>query len=127
MTAAIAAAGLGPLLAELPEGLDTVIGSGARGISGGERARLGIARALLSERPVILLDEPVAHLDPPTAVAVVADVCRVAGTSIPPRTLIMVTHRDEGVGLFASHLALQSTRARRRPPTRPPGPTDRTP
>lgn len=106
ISAALTDAGLGSLLAELPDGLDTVLGWGGRGISGGQRTRLGIARALLSARPVILLDEPVAHLDPPTARAVVADLTRVAGTSAPPRTLVMVTHREEGVEAFQSRLSL---------------------
>ncbi|WP_404390833.1 thiol reductant ABC exporter subunit CydC [Humibacillus xanthopallidus] len=104
--AALADAGLASLTAELPAGLDTVLGSGGRGVSGGQRTRLGIARALLSGRPVVLLDEPVAHLDPPTARSVVADLTRVAGTSEPPRTLVMVTHRDEGVDLFQRTLSL---------------------
>ena len=104
--AALADAGLASLTAELPAGLDTVLGSGGRGVSGGQRTRLGIARALLSGRPVVLLDEPVAHLDPPTARSVVADLTRVAGTSEPPRTLVMVTHRDEGVDLFQRALSL---------------------
>ena len=104
--AALADAGLASLTAELPASLDTVLGSGGRGVSGGQRTRLGIARALLSGRPVVLLDEPVAHLDPPTARSVVADLTRVAGTSEPPRTLVMVTHRDEGVDLFQRSLSL---------------------
>jgi thiol reductant ABC exporter CydC subunit len=104
--AALRDAGLASLTAELPAGLDSVLGSGGRGLSGGQRTRLGIARALLSGRPVVLLDEPVAHLDPPTARSVVADLTRVAGTSEPPRTLVMVTHRDEGVDLFQRALSL---------------------
>ena len=104
--AALIDAGLASLTTELPAGLDTVLGSGGRGVSGGQRTRLGIARALLSGRPVVLLDEPVAHLDPPTARSVVADLTRVAGTSEPPRTLVMVTHRDEGVDLFQRSLSL---------------------
>ncbi len=104
--AALTDAGLASLTTELPAGLDTVLGSGGRGLSGGQRARLGIARALLSRRPVVLLDEPVAHLDPPTARSVVADLTRIAGTSEPPRTLVMVTHRDEGVDLFQRSLSL---------------------
>ncbi len=106
---ALRAAGLTDLLEGLPDGLDTTLGSGGRGLSGGERARLGIARAHVSGRPVVLLDEPVAHLDPPTARAVVEDLTRlgrapgttrVAGTDAPAQTIIMVTHRDDGADLF---------------------------
>ncbi|GGN08500.1 hypothetical protein GCM10009721_40400 [Terrabacter tumescens] len=106
---ALGAAGLTPLLRAMPDGLDTTLGAGGRGLSGGERARLGIARAHVSRRPVVLLDEPVAHLDPPTARAVVEDLTRgggAPGTSqgeaagTPPQTIIMVTHRDDGADLF---------------------------
>ncbi|MGO4596873.1 thiol reductant ABC exporter subunit CydC [Terrabacter sp. 2RAF25] len=100
---ALSAAGLGDLRKELPDGLDTILGAGGRGLSGGERARLGIARAHLSERPLVLLDEPVAHLDPPTARAVVEDLTSLtdgARTHGGARTIIMVTHRDDGADLF---------------------------
>lgn len=85
--------GLGAWRASLPDGLDTVLGAGGRGLSGGERARLSIARALLSRRPVLLLDEPVAHLDHPTAVAVLEDLLRVRGE----RSVLVVSHRPEGL------------------------------
>jgi thiol reductant ABC exporter CydC subunit len=109
MESALRAAGLGPLVETLPDGLDTTLGSTGRGLSGGERARLGIARAHVSGRPIVLLDEPVAHLDPPTARAVVEDLTRRTGapgtnqgtgTDLPGQTIIMVTHRDDGAELF---------------------------
>lgn len=96
LEAALRSAGLGQLVAALPEGLDTVLGSGGRGLSGGERARLAIARAAASQRPVVLLDEPVAHLDHATAVAVLRDLRRAAGD----RTLVMVSHRADGLDDF---------------------------
>ncbi|MDN5794837.1 MAG: hypothetical protein L0H79_03690 [Intrasporangium sp.] len=60
-----------------------------------------MARAILSRRPVILLDEPVAHLDPPTATAVLTDLLT-ADRSLPgPHpTIVMATHRPEGLELF---------------------------
>lgn len=106
---ALARAGLAALVAELPQGLDTLIGAGGRGLSGGERARLGIARALVSQRPVILLDEPVAHLDSPTALAVLTDLMQ-AEEGDESRTILMVTHRPEGLSLFDRVFSLEATR-----------------
>ncbi|BFH17847.1 thiol reductant ABC exporter subunit CydD [Paenibacillus melissococcoides] len=60
---AMAAAGLGQLAEQLPNGLDERIGNGGRSLSGGQEQRVALARAFLSRRPVMLLDEPTAHLD----------------------------------------------------------------
>jgi ATP-binding cassette subfamily C protein CydC/ATP-binding cassette subfamily C protein CydCD len=102
---ALRRAGLGAWLEGLPDGLDTRLGTGGRGISGGERARLGLARALLSGRPVLLLDEPVAHLDHATATAVLADLAASASN----HTVVMVTHRPEGLEHFHKAIDLTPT------------------
>jgi ATP-binding cassette, subfamily C, bacterial CydC len=88
--------GLGQWLTDLAQGLDTIIGTGGRGVSGGERARLGLARALLSKRPILLLDEPVAHLDHATAEAVMDDLTQ----SATRQSVIMVSHRPDGLTGF---------------------------
>ncbi|MDQ1483900.1 MAG: ATP-binding cassette, subfamily bacterial CydC [Actinomycetota bacterium] len=93
---ALERAGLAPWFAGLEAGLDTRIGIGGRGVSGGEKARLGLARALLSRRPVLLLDEPVAHLDHATADSVMGDLTR----SATGQTVVMVSHRRDGLSGF---------------------------
>ncbi|GHH67823.1 thiol reductant ABC exporter subunit CydC [Promicromonospora soli] len=89
--AALDTVGLGAWLAALPAGLDTVVGTDAAAVSGGERRRLLIARALLAPAQVLLVDEPAEHLDGDTAdalVRTVADHARETG-----RAVLLATHR----------------------------------
>lgn len=63
--------GLERLVAELPEGLDTKIGSGKRALSGGQAQRIALARAFLDKkRKVMIFDEPTAHLDIETGIGI---------------------------------------------------------
>ncbi|WP_341780003.1 thiol reductant ABC exporter subunit CydD [Levilactobacillus sp. HBUAS70063] len=69
VTAAAAKAGLSDWIATLPDGLQTPIGEGARGVSGGQAQRIALARAFLDDsRRILLFDEPTAHLDIETEV-----------------------------------------------------------
>jgi len=89
LRAALGRAQLSSWLADLPDGLDTALGTHGTPVSGGERQRIGVARALLSDRPIVLLDEPTAHLDTPTATALAADVLK----ATEGRSALVVTHR----------------------------------
>jgi ATP-binding cassette, subfamily C, bacterial CydC len=74
---------------------ETWVGEAGRQLSGGQRQRVALARALLADAPVLVLDEPTAHLDPPTAERLMHDVLTAAG----PRSVLLITHRPEGLAL----------------------------
>jgi ATP-binding cassette subfamily C protein CydD len=59
-------AGLDPVTAALPDGLDSEVGEQGWGVSAGQARRVALARALLRDAPLWLLDEPTAHLDADT-------------------------------------------------------------
>jgi ATP-binding cassette subfamily C protein CydC len=80
-------------VASLPDGLGTFVGEEGARLSGGQRQRLVLARALLADAPVLVLDEPTAHLDPATARALMDDVLDAAGG----RSVLLITHRPEGL------------------------------
>jgi ATP-binding cassette subfamily C protein CydD len=91
LESACAAAGFDDVLAELPDGLDTVLGRGGVGLSLGQRQRLGLARALGSHAAVLLLDEPTAHLDAPTEDRVLRALVERARSGA---TVVVVGHRE---------------------------------
>jgi ATP-binding cassette subfamily C protein CydD len=72
----------------LPRGLETRIGEGGHGLSGGQAQRVAIARAFLKNAPLLLMDEPTVHLDPLTESAVLDSIKRLA----LGRTVIMASH-----------------------------------
>lgn len=111
LMAALARARLDDWVASLPDRLDATVGEEGRWLSGGQRQRLVVARALLSDAPVLVLDEPTAHLDPATAEALVADVLGAADF----RSVLLITHRTEGLELVDEVVALGAVAVDRRP------------
>jgi ATP-binding cassette subfamily C protein CydD len=87
--AAARAAQLDDVIAELPDGLDTMLGAHGVGLSSGQRQRVALARAFLRDAPLLLLDEPTARLDPASEAAV-ADV---TAALVAGRTTVLVAHR----------------------------------
>ncbi len=107
---ALRRAGLLDWVLSLPERLDTIVGSDGDRLSGGQRRRLVLARALLAAPPVLLLDEPTEGLDPETADAVLADVL----ASTRGSSLLLVTHRTEGLEAVDEVLVMDAGRIIRR-------------
>ena len=85
----LAAANLGALLAELPDGMDTVLGHNAMQLSGGQRQRLAIARALYKDAPILVLDEATSALDTESERAVQEAIGRLT----TGRTSLIIAHR----------------------------------
>lgn len=86
---ALEAAQCGDILEKLPDGVNTVIGTGGIYLSGGEQQRVAIARVILKDSPVVILDEATAFADPDNEVRVQ----KAFAELLKGRTVIMIAHR----------------------------------
>lgn len=86
---ALRRARLDGLVADLPDGLDTVVGERGYRLSGGERQRMTLARLLLARQRVVILDEATAHLDNTSEAAVQEALTE----ALAGRTALVIAHR----------------------------------
>ncbi|MBQ9345961.1 MAG: ABC transporter ATP-binding protein [Oscillibacter sp.] len=110
--AALSAARCDDILARLPQGIDTVIGTEGTYLSGGEQQRIALARAILKDAPIVVLDEATAFTDPENEVLIQKAFARLTAD----RTVIMIAHRlstvvnaDRILVLDSGHLAEKGT------------------
>ena len=82
------------ILAKLPDGIDTVIGTKGTYLSGGEQQRVAIARVILKDTPIVILDEATAFADPDNEARVQK---AFSSMSEKGKTLIMIAHRLSSV------------------------------
>jgi len=93
--AALVAAGAWDFVAQMPQGLDSIVGERGALLSGGQRQRIAVARALIHRPALLILDEATSALDPNTEAAI----CRnlkdlVAETGL---TIVAITHQSAWV------------------------------
>jgi len=89
IAAAAARAQLGDLLADLPDGLDTIVGERGVKLSGGQKQRIAIARMFLKDPPILILDEATSALDMATEREIQASLAELA----QGRTSLVIAHR----------------------------------
>ena len=109
---ALDAAQCGDILARLPDGMDTLIGSEGTYLSGGEQQRIALARAILKDAPIVVLDEATAFADPENEVLIQKAFAKLTAG----RTVIMIAHRlstvvnaDRIIVLEGGHVAESGT------------------
>ncbi|MFB7851846.1 ABC transporter ATP-binding protein [Streptomyces sp. NPDC056053] len=105
---AVELAGLTEVVAELPDGLDTLLGDQGTGLSGGQRQRLCVARALLQKPDVMLLDEATAHLDSDAEAALRDSLRGIAGRC----AVVAIAHRISTVAEADRIVVLDEGRVR---------------
>ena len=86
---AIESAHLQDMIAELPEGLNTLLGERGLTLSGGQRQRVAIARAMLRNAPIVILDEATSALDNESE----AIVQKAMDNLMKDRTVFIIAHR----------------------------------
>lgn len=77
------------VVAQLPEGLQTVIGEHGVKLSGGQRQRIALARALYHDREIVIMDEATSALDNETERQIIETISKMKGK----KTLILIAHR----------------------------------
>ena len=104
--AALETLGLGDWCSSLPEGLDTVLESGGKGLSAGEAQLLAFTRVFLRDPQLVVLDEASSRLDPGTEALLERAIDRL----LDGRTGIIIAHRLRTVGRADDILILENGR-----------------
>lgn len=91
---------------DLPNGLDTVLGEGGRGLSEGQIQRLAVARAVLTDAPVLLLDEATSALDEATERRLLENI-----RAMQNKTCIIISHKKAAYSICEKEVQIVNKRA----------------
>lgn len=89
-------------LDELPEGLDTPLGEGGRGLSEGQMQRIAVARAILTDAPVLLLDEATSALDEETEARLLQNI-----RALENKTCLIISHKKAAYAVCTRELTVK--------------------
>jgi ATP-binding cassette, subfamily B, bacterial len=106
VVAAALRAGLGGLLDDLPDGLETLVGERGLTLSGGQRQRVAIARALLAEPRILILDDATSSVDATTESQIKTALAEV----MKGRTTFVIAHRLSTIALADEVVVLEDGR-----------------
>ncbi len=93
--AALEAAGAWDFVAQLPEGMDSVVGERGALLSGGQRQRIAVARAIVHRPKLVILDEATSALDPETELAICSNLKNLSRRT--GLTVLAITHQPAWV------------------------------
>jgi ABC-type multidrug transport system fused ATPase/permease subunit len=106
VAAAAERAGLGGVIDDLPDGLDTLVGERGHTLSGGQRQRVAIARALLAEPRILILDDATSSVDATTESQIKAALAEV----MEGRTTFVIAHRLSTIALADEVVVIEDGR-----------------
>ena len=95
---ALHAAQCDDILAKLPDGVDTKMGSDGTYLSGGEQQRVALARAIANNPDMIIADEPTGNIDPQKSMEIMNLLVKI--NSVHKKTVLVVTHEKTLVDYF---------------------------
>lgn len=106
MIAAAKIANVDEIASNLPDGYETILAEGGKGLSGGQRQAICIARAFVGDPQIVIMDEPSSAMDSGSEQQLLKDL----QLRLKDKTLILITHRGTLLSLVDRVVVFDSGR-----------------